>query len=135
MDMYNIDIEWQLQPGLPMVRGNVQLLQQVLLDIIVNAKWAIQKKPGKTGGSIVIRTHVDREKSVIDLSVSDTGVGIPKENLDRIFEPFFTTKNIGEGTGLGLSIVGNIIKEHKGTISAESEVGKGTMFKISLPYC
>lgn len=67
------------------------------------------------------------------LSISDTGIGIPKENLERIFETFFTTKPVGEGTGLGLSIVYNIIKEHHGTIEVESEVGKGTTFKIGLP--
>lgn len=135
MSMYNIDMEWKLHPELPLVKGNIQLLQQVLLDLVVNARWAIKKKSENGGGSIVIRTSADRARGMVDLSISDTGVGIAEENLKKVFEPFFTTKKVGEGTGLGLSIVGNILKEHNGTISVESELGKGTTFIVSLPLC
>ena len=69
----------------------------------------------------------------MNISISDTGIGIAQENLGKIFEPFFTTKPVGEGTGLGLSIVYNIIKEHNGIVTVKSEPGQGAVFKISLP--
>jgi len=69
----------------------------------------------------------------VEVTITDTGKGIPKENLDKIFEPFFTTKQVGEGTGLGLSICYRIVADHKGRIEVESEVGKGTTFRIVLP--
>jgi len=69
----------------------------------------------------------------VEIKISDTGVGIPKEDLSRIFDPFFTTKDVGKGTGLGLNIAHNIIKKHKGTIDVKSEVGTGTTFIIRIP--
>ena len=92
------------------------------------------KNPKTQGGVITIKTHYDDHLGkTVNISISDTGVGIARENLGKIFEPFFTTKPVGEGTGLGLSIVYNIIKEHNGIVIAESEPGQGAVFKISLP--
>jgi len=70
---------------------------------------------------------------MVNINISDTGIGIPQENVKRIFEPFFTTKGVGEGTGLGLFMVYNIIKEHRGDIEVESKLNQGTTFTISLP--
>lgn len=133
MKLQNIIINRELESNLPLISGDFQLLQQVIFDIISNAKWAIQKKYENQGGLITIKTYYEQQTNNAYILVSDTGIGIPQENIDKIFEPYFTTKPIGEGTGLGLSIVYNIIKEHKGTIEVDSEVNKGTTFKISLP--
>jgi signal transduction histidine kinase len=97
------------------------------MNILNNAIQAIEN-----GGSITVKTIFSNKNSVI-ISISDTGKGIEKEHLDNIFDPFFTTKNIGEGTGLGLSISYGIIKEHKGEINVESNIGVGTTIDIKLP--
>ena len=134
LKLQNIIIEKQLEPDLPPASGNFQLLQQCIFDIITNARWAIRKKSENAGGVITIKTHYDDHLGkTVNISISDTGVGIARENLGKIFEPFFTTKPVGEGTGLGLSIVYNIIKEHNGIVTVESEPGQGAVFKISLP--
>jgi PAS domain S-box-containing protein len=133
MRLNNILIRKELDPALPVVNGELQLFQQVIFDIISNAKWAIQSKKDPNGGMITIKTEYDSGKHSVNLFISDTGIGIGKKNLERIFEPFFTTKPVGQGTGLGLAIVYNIIKEHNGTIEVQSEVGQGTCFKITLP--
>ena len=101
-------------------------LNQVFLNVLVNAEQAIEEK-GKIGISTRL---IDNE---IEIAISDTGKGIPRENLARVFDPGFTTKGVGVGTGLGLSICYQIIQDHKGSIRAESEVGKGTTFTIRLP--
>ncbi len=133
LKLQNIAVQGELKSDLPQIKGDPQLIQQVIFNIISNAKWSMQKKPGKHGGSIVIKTDYHPAENSISLEISDTGVGISKENLDKIFDPFFTTKQVGEGTGLGLSIVYNIIKEHNGMITVDSDVDKGTTFKILLP--
>ncbi len=104
-------------------------IQEVILNLISNAAQAIDGSGH--GGEIEIRTAED-EKNVL-ISVSDTGPGIPSENLKKIFDPFFTTKPVGKGTGLGLAISYGIIQEHGGVISVQSELGKGTTFTIRLP--
>ena len=104
-----------------------QQLNQVFMNLLVNAAHAIEKK-----GTISIKTWQDDE--FLYVSISDTGSGISPEHLNRIFEPFFTTKDVGKGTGLGLSIVYDIVtKNHKGDITVESEKGKGTTFTVKLP--
>lgn len=130
----NIIIQKQLQLDLPLIPGDYQYLQQAVFNIVFNAKEAIEEKSKKEGGLIIINTQYQREKNAILLSISDNGIGIPKGNLDRIFEPFFTTKPVGKGTGLGLSITYNIIEKHNGSIEVESQVNKGTTFKITLPW-
>ena len=133
MKLQNIAILTELQANLPQVLGDPQLLQQIIFDLIGNAKWAIEKKMPKTSGVITVKTSYYPESRHVLISVSDTGIGIPPENLGKIFEPFFTTKPVGEGTGLGLSIVYGIVKQHSGDIKAESQFGQGAIFKISLP--
>ncbi len=103
-----------------------QQLNQVFMNLLVNASQAIEDK-----GEIGIKTFLDGDRIVVQ--VSDSGCGIPKEKIEKIFEPFFTTKPVGEGTGLGLSMSYNIIKNHCGDITVDSEPGKGTTFTIELP--
>lgn len=110
----------------PLVEAFPQKLNQVFMNMLVNAGQAIAEKG-------VIRIRTTSEAGHVIISISDTGCGIDKKHLNRIFDPFFTTKDVGKGTGLGMNIAYNIIKEHKGTIKVESEVGKGTCFKILLP--
>lgn len=133
MKRQNIILQKQLQPDLPKSSGDSQLLQQVIFDFISNAKWAIQEKSGKGGGVITIKTEYRPENKQVCISVSDNGIGIAQENIQRIFEPFFTTKRVGQGTGLGLSIAYNIINEHKGTIEVESKINEGSTFRVKLP--
>ena len=136
-----IQLVVELDNRLPPVRGDVTQMEQVIMNFIVNARDAMPQ-----GGRIVIKTglrdvtrgmpevppYVPAGAYVV-MSVSDTGVGIPKELLDKIYEPFFTTKERGKGTGLGLSMVYGVVKEHKGYISVQSEVNQGTMFTVYLP--
>ena len=98
------------------------------MNMLVNASHAI----GEGGrGKITIRTGVQDE--MVWVEISDSGKGIAPENLSRIFDPFFTTKPVGKGTGLGLSLSYGIIQKHHGHIEVNSEVGKGTAFKVWLP--
>ena len=112
---------------LPKVKIDMQKTIQAFLDIITNA---IDAMPD--GGKLFIEAKKETDKYV-SVSLRDTGIGIPEENLNKIFDPFFTTKEVGKGTGLGLSICLGIIEQQNGKIDAESELGKGTTFKISLP--
>jgi len=111
---------------LPDVACYPQQLNQVFMNLLVNAAQAIEER-----GKIKIKTFSDDEH--IYIQISDTGMGIPQENLSRIFEPFFTTKEVGKGTGLGLSMSYGIIKKHQGKIDVESHLGEGTTFTIELP--
>ncbi len=112
---------------IPQVTCYPQQLNQVFLNLLVNAAHAI----GENQGIITVRTWGEEEN--VFVSVTDTGCGIPKEIQQRIFEPFFTTKEVGKGTGLGLSISYDIIRKHGGEITVESEIGRGTTFIIRLP--
>lgn len=107
-------------------------LNQVFLNLLVNAAQACEK-PNIEGykGHILIRTFSDGEKVVIE--ISDNGIGIPDEKVNKIFEPFYTTKPVGKGTGLGLSIVYQIIEKHNGSITVQSKMNEGTKFRIELP--
>ena len=111
---------------LPPVKCYPQQLNQVFMNLLVNAAHAIEKQ-----GEINISTLADNGH--VEIKISDTGSGIPKEKLSKIFDPFFTTKEVGKGTGLGLNVAYNIINKHNGTIDVESEVGKGTEFVIRIP--
>ena len=111
---------------LPEIECYPQQLNQVFMNLLVNAAQAI-----KNQGEIFVITYQMGNNVVVE--ISDTGVGIPKETLKRIFEPFFTTKEVGKGTGLGLSVVYGIIQKHKGRIEVESEVNKGSTFRVILP--
>jgi signal transduction histidine kinase len=108
------------------VYGVEEKLHQVILSVLLNAIQSIE-----TSGTITIKTEIQGTK--VNISISDTGCGISKENLSRIMDPFFTTKLPGEGTGLGLSITYNMLKEHCGTIDFHSIPGTGTNVIITLP--
>jgi len=111
---------------LPIVKGYPQQINQVFMNLLVNAAQAIEKE----GEIRIVTRAVD---GYVEIKISDTGEGIPKENLSKIFDPFFTTRDVGKGTGLGLNVTYNIVKKHKGTIEVESEVGTGTTFIIRIP--
>jgi two-component system, NtrC family, sensor kinase len=121
-----VDLELELDDGLPQVMGNPRNLQQVFLNLILNA---IQAMP--EGGRITVRGAV--ENDFVRVDVSDNGCGIPREHLDKVFDPFFTSKENGEGTGLGLSVSYGIVEKHGGRITVESELGEGTTFSVFLP--
>jgi two-component system, NtrC family, sensor kinase len=133
LTLQNITIQTNLQPGLPLVSADSQLMQQAIFDLISNANWAIRKKSDSGYGTVTIESRYQPEDKTVCILISDTGIGMAQEIQQRLFEPFFTTKQVGEGTGLGLSIVYNIIKSHEGTITVESKVDQGTTFKIVLP--
>ncbi len=130
---YVARVETDLQPDLPHVICHIGDLNQVFLNLIVNAAQAITEVPGRKGmGLIRMRTRFHEDHVLIE--VSDTGVGIPGEDQPMVFEPFFTTKAAGKGTGQGLSICRTIVVDrHGGDISFTSEVGKGTTFRVRLP--
>lgn len=122
---YKCEVRKDLTP-LPLTRCYPQQLNQVFMNMLVNAAHAIPEQ-----GVITITSGIEEDR--IAVKFSDTGVGIPPENLSKLFDPFFTTKEIGKGTGLGLSISHGIVEKHGGEIKVESVVGKGTTFTIFLP--
>jgi two-component system cell cycle sensor histidine kinase/response regulator CckA len=139
----DIALDVRYTSNLPPVFADAGMFEQMLLNLAVNAREAMPK-----GGRLDISlkavvfnqntasSHADaRPGTFVALTVTDSGCGIAKENLDHIFEPFFTTKDVGSGSGLGLATVYGIVKQHSGWISVESEVGRGTTFEIYLPVC
>ncbi len=123
-----IELETDLACDLPGARGDDQKLQQVLLNLVVNAEYAMQRAPERR---LKIRTRL--ADTSLEISVSDTGSGMSAETQQHIFEPFFTTKPAGVGTGLGLSVSYGIVQAHGGTITVDSAPGRGTTFCITLP--
>lgn len=122
---YKADLK-KIYGDAPPLKVDSQKLGQVFINILVNAAQAIREK-----GGIEIRTYV--EDGRVCAAISDTGSGIPPENIKKIFDPFFTTKPTGQGTGLGLSVSHEIVKSHGGRILVQSEVNKGTTFIVQLP--
>jgi two-component system NtrC family sensor kinase len=130
---YGIRVIKNFQPNLPKIRGDATHLEQVFLNLISNARDAMEKVGRQR--ELTITTHLIRHNgwNDVEVLVQDTGVGIAEENLEKIFEPFFSTKEVGKGTGLGLSICYGIIEAHGGRLEVESKVGEGTTFRVLLP--
>jgi signal transduction histidine kinase len=137
----NIRLLLNLDASVPMLSGDPNQIEQIVMNLLVNASDAMPD-----GGVITISTRLltieaDRSKipfiilpgRYVVLSISDTGTGIPQESLKKIFDPFFTTKDKGKGTGLGLATVYGIVKDHKGYIDVQTEIEKGTTFYIYFP--
>ncbi len=134
ISLEHISLEREMKPNLPLVLADFDQIQQVLINIILNATQAMPH-----GGSLTISTSIakstvfgESKKDAVRIDIKDTGVGIPKENLSRLFTPFFTTKERGKGVGLGLPVVHGIIERHKGKIEVSSELNAGTTFSIFL---
>jgi two-component system NtrC family sensor kinase len=128
-----VSIKFNPGDNLPMVTLDRNQIQSVLLNMIINALDATEP-----GDAITIYTAPglsasDSGQKGVEITVADTGCGIPPENLDKLFDPFFSTKEVGQGTGLGLSVSYGIVQRHGGTMRVQSEVGKGTRFFIWLP--
>ena len=122
----DIEVTLDLQPDLPSIIGDSAQLNQVLVNLVVNAIHAMPQ-----GGQLTIRTGSDG--NTVYLSVRDDGAGIRREIFDKIFLPFFTTKEVDQGTGLGLAVVYGIVEEHDGKVSVQSKEGEGSVFRITLP--
>ncbi len=127
LNLSRVEARADIPSDLPDIRGNLRNLQQVLLNLFLNAIQAMDR-----GGQLQVSARTGEDHTVL-LSVSDDGCGIAQKNLSKIFDPFFTTKEEGQGTGLGLSVSYSIIQKMGGTISVESEPGKGTTFQLRLP--
>ncbi|MBF0396381.1 MAG: PAS domain S-box protein [Desulfobacterales bacterium] len=138
LNNHNIELNLNLEPNSFEIMGDPIRLEQVLLNLLTNARYAVEKNK-KENKTIEIRTYpIDAEQSPIKkdsfaISVKDNGVGIPDKILNKIFDQFFTTKEPGKGTGLGLSISRKIIEDHNGIIEVESEIEQGSVFRIILP--
>jgi signal transduction histidine kinase len=125
----NIEVEKHLANNLPEIMMDHFQIQQVFLNIIVNAEYSMLEAHNR--GKLVIST--EKVGDIIRITFADDGPGISKENMKKIFNPFFTTKEVGKGTGLGLSICHGIVTEHGGQIYAKSEIGQGATFIVDLP--
>jgi len=130
-----IKVFTDLQSDVPSIIGDDNQLQQVFINIIVNAVHAMPQ-----GGTLTIASRLDISESsdphsngFVEISISDTGFGIPSKDIPKIFDPFFTTKDIDKGTGLGLTVSHRIVEDHGGTIDVESKVNEGTRFTVKLP--
>lgn len=127
LERAKIEVERRYAPSLPLVRGNAVQLQEVFVELLVNARKAMPQ-----GGRIVVSTRAPGER-LVAVTVADNGRGIEREHLTKIFDPFFTTKDNWTSTGMGLTLVHKIVEEHKGTIVVDSEVGRGSTFTVTFP--
>ncbi|MFN7981272.1 MAG: response regulator [Vicinamibacterales bacterium] len=127
----NLGVIEALASGLPHAFGDAHQLQQVLLNLIINAEQAMLSAHGR--GVLVVRTWHDPERECVTFEINDDGPGVPEDVKDKIFDPFFTTKEVGKGTGLGLTVAYAIVNEHGGRIRLESRPGAGASFFVDLP--
>lgn len=123
----NVQINMNLNCWDQRLTANEIQLSQMILNLILNGFHAMEPD----GGTLTLTTSLDEDN--IQIQISDTGCGIPKDICEKVFEPFFTTKEAGKGTGLGLAIVAQVVEDHQGKISVESKEGSGTTFTVSLP--
>jgi two-component system NtrC family sensor kinase len=128
LQLGHINLDANIQPGLPMVKGDFNQLQQCVINLIFNAIDAMGD-----GGDLKLEARFDSRQKLVTITVKDSGPGIAPDDLPRIFEPFYTTKKEGFGVGLGLSTVYGIMQHHRGTVSAESTPGQGAAFMLQLP--
>jgi len=136
LKVHQIELELDLDPELPFIMADHNRLEQVFINLVTNAVDAMDKKGDELGKQewerlLEIRSFCEDDQ--VQVTVADTGTGIPQEIIHKIFEPFFTTKEVGKGTGLGISISYGIIKDYNGTIEIKSEVGQGTTFELRFP--
>jgi len=137
----HITIKFESQSDLPAIEADIGMLEQVLMNLAVNARDAMTKGGSLTIATTLVDMDVEAAKlnserrlgKFVKLSVADTGIGMDDSILKRIFEPFFTTKEIGKGTGLGLPTIHGIVKQHQGWIEVQSRPGHGTIFDVFLP--
>lgn len=123
-------IVFHLQPDLPQIHCDASQIQQVVLNLVLNAAEAIQPSGG---GKVVVTTRLAASRDAVELIVEDNGEGIPKENVSKIFDPFFTSKPEGKGVGLGLAVLYGIVKAHDGEVDVKSNAGQGATFTVTLP--
>lgn len=128
LELKGVKLETEVDEGLPQIDASANQLQQIFMNLMLNAQQAMEGRPGH-----VLVTARREQPGTVVLRVKDDGPGIPKHIQQRIFEPFFTTKPAGQGTGLGLSVTFGIVRDHGGAITVESEPGQGTTFVITLP--
>ncbi|WP_243312678.1 CHASE domain-containing protein [Fundidesulfovibrio agrisoli] len=131
---YTAEMQAELAPDLPPVFCSPGDFNQVILNIVVNAAHAVAEKQQGLPDKGLITVRTEAEPGFVHISIADTGVGIPPENMQRIFDPFFTTKEVGKGTGQGLAIVHSVVDRHGGSLSVESTPGQGTTFHIRFPH-
>jgi C4-dicarboxylate-specific signal transduction histidine kinase len=130
---HGIGIELEIGEALPRVRGDARRLEQVLVNLLSNARDALDALPPDADKRVRIHAWVQPQQDAVILEVTDTGPGMPEAVREHIFEPFFTTKGAGKGTGLGLAIVRTIVHDSDGRIIAESRPGGGATFRVVLP--
>lgn len=130
LEKARVAVSFQLEEGMGPIKGNPGKLQQIFLNLFLNARDAMESLPGRNG-VLTVRTWSDGD--IVHVEVADTGAGISPEHLDRIFDPFFTTKGAKKGTGLGLSVTYGIVQEHGGGIDVSSRPGSGTRFRLDFP--
>jgi two-component system NtrC family sensor kinase len=130
LKLMNVTAELRLAPGLPHVPCDASQVQQVVMNLVMNAAEATR---GKGAGRVVVSLRPRADQAAVVLAVEDDGEGIPEEHLAHVFDPFFTTKEEGKGVGLGLAVVYGIVEAHGGQIDVRSRVGEGTAFEVALP--
>jgi len=130
LKLNDTQVDLQLAPDLPHIKCDASQIQQVILNLVLNASEATHARQGAT---VSIRTRRSSDARQVELLVQDNGEGIAPENLRKIFDPFFTTKAEGKGVGLGLAVVYGIVQAHDGDIEVKSDLGRGTVFTVSLP--
>ncbi|MGB9441629.1 MAG: ATP-binding protein, partial [Desulfobacterales bacterium] len=132
----DIDVSLDLDPEIPDITAEHNRLEQVFINLVSNAIDAMDEKSSQPDSQnspkrLAIKSFVENDQVVVH--VTDTGTGMSEEVKNKIFEPFFTTKKVGKGTGLGVSISYGIVKDYSGKIEIDSEIGKGTTFKLMFP--
>lgn len=132
-----ISIETDIAPQVGTILGDPSQIHQIIMNLFTNSFHALETKGGTIAialrQKVVTADHSSPPQNFVQISIRDTGIGIPPEILGQIFDPYFTTKEIGKGTGMGLAMVHGIVQSHGGSIVCESRLGEGTVFHISLP--